>query len=79
MSSYTSFIKNEKSLKKSYLSLHYAFLIFFNPERELDKSYMINHVVYCGLKTVIICTESSCENTERLKAFTLCNFAYTAP
>ena len=30
--------------------LHYTFLIFLNTTRDFDKSYIINHVVYFGLK-----------------------------
>ena len=41
--------KNQKSYIKSYLCLHYTFLISFNIAREPDKSYMTNHVVEFGL------------------------------
>ena len=32
------------------MRLHYKLLIFLNTARESGKSYMINHVVYFGLK-----------------------------
>ena len=49
-----SFMLFKKSYEKSYVCLHYIFLTFFDTERESDKSYVINHIVYFALNAMIM-------------------------